>query len=254
MAVRTHRHYRPTRMSDIVLVHGAWHGPWCWTDVAAALGERGHCVEAVCLPGHDGPGTNDRIWNGISHHVDAVADAVSRATDPPMLVGHSMGGYVIQRFLETGTAAHAVLVASVPRRGTLGLLVRQVRRHPTVALKGTLLADFTDLIRSDALVRELFFTEATPDEIVTACRRQLQNESVLAVITTTVRPPRPAKVTTPVSVIGARHDGVFTLEEQYDLAEAYGVEPLILDGGHDLMLDTSWPGLVESIDAITRRR
>ncbi len=206
-------------MADIVLVHGAWHGPWCWTDVAAALGERGHCVEAVCLPGHDGPGTNDRIWIGISHHVDAVAHAVPRATDPTVLVGHSMGGYVIRRFLETGTAAHAVLVASVPPRGTLGLLVRQVRRHPTVALKGTLLADFTDLIRSDALVRELLFTE-----------------------------------TTPVSVIGARDDGIFTLAEQCDFAEAYGVEPLLLDGGHDLMLDTSWPNLVDSIDAVTRRR
>ena len=39
------------RMATFVLVHGAWHGGWCWRDVAAALRADGHDVLAPTLSG-----------------------------------------------------------------------------------------------------------------------------------------------------------------------------------------------------------
>ena len=55
---------------------------------------------------------------------------------------------------------------------------------------------------------------------------------------------------TPIKVIGARNDGIFTVVEQRGLGASYGVEAEILDGGHDLMLDTSWPTLVDTLDEV----
>ena len=106
-------------MSPIVLVHGAWHGPWCWDAVAHWLRSEGHEVVVVTLPGHDRPGDHRRIWNRLSQYVAAVDEAISTLDQPAMLVGHSMGGYTVQRYLETRTAAAGVLVASVPVRGLL---------------------------------------------------------------------------------------------------------------------------------------
>jgi pimeloyl-ACP methyl ester carboxylesterase len=44
---------RPRRVTTFALVHGAWHGPWCWEHVQPELEARGHRVVAVDLPNED---------------------------------------------------------------------------------------------------------------------------------------------------------------------------------------------------------
>ena len=77
-------------MTGILLIHGAWHGPWCWDGFAARLAERGHDVRTVRLRGHDQSG--ERIWHRIHHYLEDVQRAAERFAEPPVLVGHSMGG------------------------------------------------------------------------------------------------------------------------------------------------------------------
>jgi len=48
-------------MTGILLVHGAWHGPWCWDNFAERLREYGHDVRVIGLRGHDRP--TGPIWN-----------------------------------------------------------------------------------------------------------------------------------------------------------------------------------------------
>jgi pimeloyl-ACP methyl ester carboxylesterase len=69
------------------LVHGAWHGAWCWDLVAAELRERGHGAVAVDLPCDD-PRAGAEAYAGVV--LDALADA-----DDVVLVGHSLGGLTI---------------------------------------------------------------------------------------------------------------------------------------------------------------
>ncbi|MEM9463770.1 MAG: alpha/beta fold hydrolase [Actinomycetota bacterium] len=237
-------------MPEFVLVHGAWHGSWCWADVADALAERGHRVTSVTLPGHSAPGRRERIWNRIGEYVDAVVAAVETCSSPPILVGHSMGGYVVQRYLESRDTAAGVLVASVPARGALAANLRTLRAHPGRTLRAMVTADYLRLVDDPDLVRELFFTADTPAEIVDALTPRLQNESAFAINTMVFRPPQPTKVATPVHVIAAEGDTIFTLDEQHHLAAAYGTEAVVLSGGHDIMLDTSWPELVDQLDRI----
>ena len=237
-------------MTPIVLVHGAWHGPWCWDDVAADLRGRGHEVHALALPGHDHPGDHRRIWNRISEYVDAIRRVAEGLDRSPVLVGHSMGGYTVQRYLERRSAAAGVLVASVPWRGTLRPNLRAIRRRPGPTVLAALTADYSRMVADADLVRELFFTAETPHEIVAGAVERLQNESAFAINTMAVRRVRTAKVATPMFVIGAEGDAVFSVAEQHELALAYGVEADIVPGGHDLMLDTSWPLLAERLDRI----
>lgn len=87
-------------MSTFVLVHGAWHGSWCWTKVVPLLEGQGHRVEAIDLPGH---GRSDSIPPSeitMQTYVDHVIRVIDRQTEPVILVGHSMGGSVISQTAE----------------------------------------------------------------------------------------------------------------------------------------------------------
>jgi hypothetical protein len=235
----------------VVLVHGAWHGPWVWDGWRARLTERGYDSVAVTLPGHATPGRRARIWNRVRDYVDATEAAVDAAGGPVVLVGHSMGGYVVQRLLERRhpSVLGAVLVASVPLCGTRGMVGRCLRDEPLTTLRALALADPYVLVGSVERTRRAFFTPATASSTVAGTFERLQNESALAALTMLVRTPRPRRSAgVPVMVLAAEHDAVFTSAEQEAMARAHGVDATVIAGaGHDLMVDQQAD---EGIDAI----
>jgi pimeloyl-ACP methyl ester carboxylesterase len=77
--------------APIILVPGFWLGAWAWDDVVAALREDGHDVTALTLPGLESPDA-DRSTTTLSHHVDAICDAVTAAGKPVVLAVHSGAG------------------------------------------------------------------------------------------------------------------------------------------------------------------
>ena len=82
--------------STYVLVHGSWHGGWCWTPVVRRLEELGHRAYAPTLAGH-GP---DVERAGITHEdcVDSIVQYIEvRQLRDIILVGHSFGGTIISR-------------------------------------------------------------------------------------------------------------------------------------------------------------
>lgn len=105
-------------MTPVVLVHGAWHGAWCWEKVLPLLAGQGVGAKAIDLPGH---GARPRAgWGvGLDDYARAVADA-AREMGGAHLVGHSMGGLVIARAAEMAPASVrglTFLAAFLPRNG-----------------------------------------------------------------------------------------------------------------------------------------
>jgi len=81
-------------MATFVLVHGAWHGGWCFEKLAPALEALGHRVLAPDLPGHGSDATPAPDVT-LASYVARVGDTLARAPEPAVLLGHSMGGVVI---------------------------------------------------------------------------------------------------------------------------------------------------------------
>lgn len=238
-------------MAAVLLVHGAWHGPWCWRELAEYLGERGHEVRAVELRGHDQ--RHGRLRYRLRDYVQDVRAAAAGFAEPPLLVGHSMGGLVVQKYLETADSPGAVLMASVPLRGTLRAVGRLTVRHPLVMAKASLRWSLRPLVATEALVRELFFTPGTPRELVERCRAHLQDESYFAFLDTVWLRPRPNRVRTPVLVLGAELDPIFSVTEIRDTARGYGTHAEIFPGiGHDMMLDRGWESVADRVDTWLR--
>jgi pimeloyl-ACP methyl ester carboxylesterase len=82
-----------------VLVHGAWHGAWCWYNVQEQLIDIGHQATVLDLPGH-GIRFEDPLDISLEDYRDAVTDLLDTFREPVILVGHSMGGIVISMAAE----------------------------------------------------------------------------------------------------------------------------------------------------------
>ena len=247
---------RPSRESDktpVLFVHGAWHGAWCWDehflDFFAAKGYRS---VAVSLRGHGkSPAPKPMQFCSMADLVDDVDSVAKSLPRPPVVVGHSMGGFVVQKYLESHDAPAAVLLASAPVSGVAGFLFRRFRRHPW--LTGTELAK-TKSLRSiggtPELARESFFSELTSDADVRRYTAQLGEEylgkHVLDMLLLNL--PRPDLVTAPLLVMGAEKDVCFTQQEVHVTARAYHVEAEIFPKmGHDMMLEPGWDAVAERI-------
>jgi pimeloyl-ACP methyl ester carboxylesterase len=238
-------------MVDIVLVHGSWHGPWCWTDFAQRLTEYGHSVRAVQLRDHNRPSC--RIWHRIHHYVDDVKRVAEEFTSPPVFVGHSMGCLIMQKYLEGRRCPGLVLMAPLPPGGTIPAAVRLAIHHPIELLKASLLLRLNPFVRTSRLVREMFFNPDTSQEIVDNCFARIQDESYLAFMDTMAVRPRPHRINVPVLVLGAERDSIITAAEVQKTASVYGTVAEIFPGmGHNMMLDDNWHTVADRVDAWVR--
>jgi len=80
----------------IVLVHGAWHGGWCWAPVAQRLQAAGHRVFAPSLTGLADRAHLFGAQVTLATHVEDIVRLIEwEALDGCLLVGHSYGGNVI---------------------------------------------------------------------------------------------------------------------------------------------------------------
>jgi pimeloyl-ACP methyl ester carboxylesterase len=185
-------------MAGILLVHGGWHGPWCWDGFVERLRRRGHQVLAVRLCGHDGPA--GRIWHRVHHYVQDVAAAAARFAEPPVLVGHSMGGLAVQKDLERGPAPGMILLATFPRRGDAG-----GRRPPGRPPPGGAGQGHRELAAAPAGGQPgagpgAVLRPVHAPELVEEVWGRVQDESYLAFLDTMVVWARPRRVRVPVLV------------------------------------------------------
>ena len=120
--------------APLLFVHGLGHGAWCWEHWLQAAAEAGHPAYAVSLRGHGGSAGALRTAR-LSDYVDDVVHTAASLPQRAVLVGHSMGGLVVQKALARYAAHAGVLVAPVPAHPALGSLLAIARRHPADAAR-----------------------------------------------------------------------------------------------------------------------
>jgi pimeloyl-ACP methyl ester carboxylesterase len=94
-------------MTTFALVHGAWHGSWCWGTLPDRLASAGHHSIAVDLP-CDNPAA------GWVAYTDVVLKDLANVDDDMILVGHSLGGCVVPLVAAERDVSKIVLLCSFP--------------------------------------------------------------------------------------------------------------------------------------------
>jgi len=123
-------------VAAFLLIHGSWHGAWCWERLVPLLSERGHQVAAVDLPAH-GDDLAPHYRTGLRSYARRVRNAAGSLKEKPILVGHSMGGVAITQAAFDAPHLFSALVylcAFVPVAGeSLFRLVRRDRQSHVLA-------------------------------------------------------------------------------------------------------------------------
>jgi pimeloyl-ACP methyl ester carboxylesterase len=241
----------PRPAPPILFVHGAWHGAWCWDecflDYFAAQGFAAH---ALSLRAHGASEGRHQLHRcRIRHYVDDVAAVAAALPTSPVLVGHSMGGFVVQKFLKTRSSPAAFLLASIPPSGARSMYARLVRNRPLDVLKANATLSLLPFIADPDRAQRLLFSAATSRDDAVRYHRLLQDESMLGFLDCLALDRVLAnKVRSPVHVIGAADDAIMANYEIKATARAYGVEAMVFDNvAHDMMLDPNWRAVAESI-------
>jgi pimeloyl-ACP methyl ester carboxylesterase len=170
-------------MATFVLVHGAFAGGWCWEKLVPLLEAEGHTVDALDLPGHgNDPAPISEMT--LENNARRVADRVGAASEPVVLVGHSMGGMSITQAAELVPDRIAKLVylaAFLPGNGMT--LPQLAAMEPDVdGVQANIVVDEeqgTCVIAAHAL-REVVFGECS-DEAFTFAADHFEPEALGAV-------------------------------------------------------------------------
>ncbi len=238
--------------TPLLFVHGSWHGAWCWDEhFLDFFADKGYRAVALSLRGHGAsPGRERLRWTRLQDYVADVAETAAQLQTQPVLVGHSMGGFVIQKYLEHHSAAGAILVASVPPTGVLRVTLRIARRYPVPFAKVNASLRLAPLVATPELVRDLFFAASTPDEQINTYQPRLQDEGYRGFLDMLaldlVKTKRVNRV--PMLVLGAEDDYIVSERQIRRTAAVYGAEAEIFPNmGHDMMLEPGWAAVAERI-------
>ena len=239
--------------APLLFVHGAWHAAWCWEEnFLDFFADKGYRALAVSLRGHGKSSTPKALRScTVADYVDDVESVASRLPARPVVIGHSMGGFVVQKYLQSHDAPAGVLVASLPPGGAFGFTRRLVKRQPWRITKAIFTANSVQCVNTPDSARELFFSAQTSEsDLLRHCARLGPESQRVTLDALGLNLPRPKRVTTPLLVLGAEQDGSVTTEEVHATSRAYGTTAEIFpDMGHNMMLEPGWRKVAERIDS-----
>jgi pimeloyl-ACP methyl ester carboxylesterase len=161
--------------ASVVLVHGAFHGGWCWTKVVDGLTAEGIEVVAVDLPGH---GVGDtRPIGGLHGDAAHVREVLHETPGPIVLVGHSYGGAVISEAAAgRRDVSHLVYLAAVVPDAGEGIGGATADAPPdagefTITDSFVPNDDGTAIRVADEHVRAIFYHDCSDDDVAFAQER-----------------------------------------------------------------------------------
>ncbi len=244
--------------TPLLFVHGKWHAAWCWAEhFLPYFAEHGYTSYALSLRGHGGSEGHERLrWTSIADYVADVAQVAGQMDMSPVLIGHSMGGFITQKYLETHTAPAAVLLTAIPPSGLWPTTWLVFHRHPLAFLKALATLRMYPIVATPALARDAFFSEDMPEEQVAVYQKLLQDESFRSYVDELgLNLVRPKRVGTPLLVIGAEDDAVIPQKGVHATARAYGTTAVIFQNmAHDLMLEEGWQAVADRILEFLKER
>jgi pimeloyl-ACP methyl ester carboxylesterase len=220
------------RMTRFVLVHGAWHGAWCWQRLKTELEAAGHSVVAPDLPSLGEDQTPPEKIT-LEYWARFVADFVSTPPGPVILVGHSRGGIVISQAAEFApeNIARLVYIAGwlVPNGQSLAGITEGMTDSLVVPNMEPARRGVTCRVR-DSVLREAFYGACSDADFAFA-RERLRPEPLKPLVTPLKLTERFAKL--PRAYVECTFDRAVPLAAQRRMREALPCDRVLtLDTDH----------------------
>jgi pimeloyl-ACP methyl ester carboxylesterase len=157
-------------VSAYVLIHGAWHGGWCWHKVLARLRKAGQRAAAPDLPSLGRDRTPLQLVS-LQTWTESVCRALDAEAEPVILVGHSRAGAVISQAAEARPEKIRTLVYLAGYLLADGECVSDKAKEDRQSLVGPnmqLSQDRRSWILGDAALRAALYGECSDEDVVLA--------------------------------------------------------------------------------------
>lgn len=237
--------------TPLLFVHGAYTAAWCWDEYFLPyFAQQGYASYAVSLRGH-GNSSGNLYFASLADYVEDLAQISQTLKIPPILIGHSMGGMVIQKYLETYSWATAViLMASVPHLGLWLPSFRFGLAHPILSWQLYLMQYISWQFMTPLGMKNILFSKQVSDETIQKYFTRMQNESqrVLWDMLWLDLPKRDPCCSLPMLALGAKDDIIFPPSLIQWTAKKYGAPCYIFPHmAHAMMLEPHWQQVAEKI-------
>lgn len=242
--------------TPILFVHGAFAGAWCWEEhFLPYFAAHGYEAHALSFRGHGKSEGSEDIWlHSLPDYLYDLSQVILDLKTCPILVGHSMGGFLVQKYLESCKLPAAVLMGSVPPGGLFFPSLRMLWRYPHLCRKIYLInmvpKNMWKYVASYEEIRDLFFNKDFPAESVKKYLPFFQREScrMMWEMAGEYFSVKPENNSSPMLVLGAEKDVIIPPVFVRSTAKAYKTEAHIFPGmGHAMMLDKDWQGPADLI-------
>jgi pimeloyl-ACP methyl ester carboxylesterase len=236
---------RARDLPPLLFVHGAFVGGWCWAEnflpYFAELGYRAHAID-LCRNGR-----GIAASASLSDYLDAIGVAIAGLGESPVLIGHSMGGFLVQRYLSRQSARAAVLMASVPPQGVLPSTAWLAFGNPLLFQQLQVMQWFGPaaafaIYGVDGARRPLFSPHLADDKVMKyAARARMESPQAIFELTLPLHhPPRRAPGVETL-VMGAALDSLIPSSAIHATARQHETQAVFVDElGHAMMLDHHW--------------
>ncbi|MDR1848475.1 MAG: alpha/beta hydrolase [Zoogloeaceae bacterium] len=244
----------PRRETPLLFLHGAFAGAWMWRDnFLPWFARRGYAGYALSMRGHGkSESDKDADYLSITDYVKdvetCIADLAEQGLSTPVLIGHSMGGFVAQKYIEQDYAPAVVLLCAVPPQGLLLSQLHIISTRPELLMELNQIFYGGDV--SLATIQETLFAQPVETEILERFRAHMRPESQRAIWDMSLfnLPFFPHGERPPLLVLGAEKDLLvpdFLVEAT---AHTYGVPAQIFPGmGHAVTHEHDWPLVAATI-------
>lgn len=229
--------------TPLLFVHGTGHAAWCWDEnFLPFFAEKGFSSHAVSLRGHGKSEGHDKLkWTSISDYVSDVHQAASELAEMPVVIGHSLGGLVVQKYLEKHEAPAGILFAPSPSEGMFWSGLRLQFQNPMLFAKVALKQDYAVMFATPERAKKFLFSAGADDEKIAEYAVQFGKESYRAALEMIWNLPKPLKIKMPLLVLGAENDALIAPKKIEKTARVFNADCKIFpDMAHDMMLERDW--------------
>jgi pimeloyl-ACP methyl ester carboxylesterase len=235
------------RPLPILFIHGMWEGGWLWENYLDVLSGQGYRCHALYLRGHDPARPDPNLGKLTIQRYIADVRAVAAELGNPILIGHSMGGLIVQKLAELTDPPAAVTIAPAAPRGIFALntwaLLRISVRHSPEIFGGR------PLMLSQAEMNALLLNRLPPAEqtrvyakLVPESGRQTFDIAVAGL------PVAAERVRCPLLVLGATDDQITPAKMVRKIARKYSATYREYRGhAHMLMIEQGWREIASEV-------
>lgn len=238
----------------LVFVHGAWHYSWYWDEnFVPWFKKAGYSVSSFDLSCHAESVSKKQLNKcRLKTYVDDLEKHLSAlpADREIIVIAHSMGGMVVQKYLKRKKLDRIVLLASAPANGILRATMKYFFAHPLLTLKMIFTADMKTASSTPELLGQAFYSNLISEDKLAEYYAKRRSESFAVYMAMNFHYLK-KKYTRGVDalVIGSDSDFFFSLRNYRYTARKFNTSPVIFKNTpHNCMLGQNWKEIAGTID------